>query len=100
MKNRQKYIYLLLILTLISLVFALLRDIYLAQTSGASDIPLIAKNNWESLSLFFGFMAVGISYLACIYQRQKAEQHNQHRSLKSRARITRVRYCNARPEFN
>ena len=52
-KEIQKYILLLLVLAVVAKVFPLLRDIYLAQTYGASDLPLQIKKNWEFYSLSF-----------------------------------------------
>ena len=53
MKDIEKYVWLLAVLAIVSAVFPLFRDLYLASTYGANDIPNTVKGNWQSLSILF-----------------------------------------------
>ncbi len=53
MKNVQKYIILLVALSICATLFGLFRDIYLATEYGANGPPIFIKETWKSISIIF-----------------------------------------------
>jgi branched-subunit amino acid transport protein len=53
MKQIHKYIWLLIVLSAIASIMPFVRDIYLARTYGAMDIPFVVKANMEALTAAF-----------------------------------------------
>lgn len=51
MKMNEKYIVIIIILFLIGAVFPFLRDVYLASTYGAMEIPQTDKEIWKTVSI-------------------------------------------------
>jgi len=69
MKDIEKFVWLLIVLAIVSAIFPIVRDLYLASTYGNTEIPKIVKYNFRSLSLLFiGLQNVGaalwLNYLA------------------------------------
>ncbi|NQY26337.1 MAG: hypothetical protein HRT92_04080 [Piscirickettsiaceae bacterium] len=72
MKDIQKYIWLLVVLALIAAVFPFLRDIYLARTYGASELPTVVKENWQAISV----LVIGLQNVAAaLWLRYLAKKH-------------------------
>ena len=72
MKDIEKYVWLLIVLAIVSAVFPLFRDIYLASIYGANDVPISVKGNWQSLSILF----VGLPKLgAALWLNYIAKKH-------------------------
>ncbi len=51
MKDIQRYIWLFIILSIVVAAFPLLRDVYLARSFGATELPATVKANWELASV-------------------------------------------------
>jgi hypothetical protein len=73
MKDIRKFVWLLVVLALIAAVFPFLRDLYLARSYGAADLPISVKENWAAVSyLVVGLQNVG----AAIWLRHVAKKHD------------------------
>ena len=78
MKNIEKYIVWLIVLTAISFVLPFIRDIYLAQQYGSAQIPLTEQAQWKSYIAFIGIMQ---NFVAAIWLVFLAKAHQLNRIL-------------------
>ena len=51
MREIQRYVWLLIVLSFVAFAFPLLRDIYHARTYGAIELSAVVKANWEFVSI-------------------------------------------------
>jgi len=55
MKEVQKFIWLLIVLAIITSLFPLFRDVFLARVYGTADISAYAQANWKMISIGITF---------------------------------------------
>jgi len=76
MKDIEKFVWLLVVLAFVSVIFPLVRDLYLATTYGSTEIPKIVTYNLRTLSfIFIGLQNVG----AALWLYSLAKKHEVNR---------------------
>ena len=72
MKDIQKYLWLLVVLALFAVIFPFLRDLYLAKSYGASELPVAVKEYWQVVSV----LVVGLQNLgAALWLKYLTKKH-------------------------